>query len=40
VSAKDMVGTRTRWIKLSRFRPGPRGYRLAENPSTGTSVAV
>lgn len=33
------VGRRTRWISLARFRPGNRGYRLVENPATGTRVA-
>lgn len=36
--AEGQVGHRTRWIRASRFQPGRRGYRLVENPATGTSV--
>jgi hypothetical protein len=32
-------GHQTRWIALRRFRPNNRGYRLVENPDTGTAVA-
>lgn len=35
---EDQVGRRTRWISFRRFRPGKRGYRLLENPVTGTRV--
>lgn len=37
--SESQVGRRTRWISFRRFRPGNRGYRLVENPATGTRVA-
>jgi hypothetical protein len=37
--SEHQEGRRTRWIALKRFQPGKRGYRLVENPATGTSVA-
>jgi hypothetical protein len=36
--SEEQVGRRTRWISVKRFRPGNRGYRLVENPATGTRV--
>lgn len=30
--SEEQVGRRTRWIKLSRFRAGNRGYRRVESP--------
>lgn len=35
---EEQVGRRTRWIRVTRFQPGKRGYRLVENPGTGTAV--
>jgi hypothetical protein len=32
--SEDQIGRATRWIRLTRFRPGNRGYRLAEKPAT------
>lgn len=37
--SEAQVGRRTRWIRMTRFQPGNRGYRLVENPVTGTRVA-
>jgi hypothetical protein len=37
--SEEQVGRRTRWIRSSRFQPGNRGYRLVENPATGTRIA-
>jgi hypothetical protein len=37
--SEHQEGRRTRWIALKRFQPGNRGYRLVENPDTGTRVA-
>jgi hypothetical protein len=37
--SQHLVGRQTRQLNLNRFRAVRRGYRLVENPVTGTTVS-